>query len=222
MPNTSIYIPKHQGSVAIDAYIKIKEKGNDVYYLVYKNTFDTNKSDEDLFIPLADNIKYVHIKNSDIKYKLVNVKNIINKIDNKIKNSTYSNKNDELTYLGIGEDNNFLYIRARCLHPIIVQSSNIKVQKEEFSVLYNKLLKKKFYFSQMVIWTIYFILLITVFGGLAIYDIIHWESDAYMAGFNKFSALFLGVFPPLIMILFSYFFCIVNLVKQYNNNYLCE
>jgi hypothetical protein len=43
-----------------------------------------------------------------------------------------------------------------------------------------------------------------------------------MAGFNKISALFLGVFPPLIMILFSYFFCIVNLVKQYNNNYLCE
>lgn len=76
--------------------------------------------------------------------------------------------------------------------------------------------------SQMVIWTIYFILLITVFGGLAIYDIIHWEADAYMAGFNKISALFLGVFPPLIMILFSYFFCIVNLVKQYNNNYLCE
>ena len=56
----------------------------------------------------------------------------------------------------------------------------------------------------------------------AIYDIIHWEADAYMAGFNKISALFLGVFPPLIMILFSYFFCIVNLVKQYNNNYLCE
>ena len=73
--------------------------------------------------------------------------------------------------------NNFLYIRARCLHPVIVQSSNIKVQKEEFSVLYNKLLKKKFYFSQMVIWTIYFILLITVFGGLAIYDIIHWEAE---------------------------------------------
>lgn len=118
--------------------------------------------------------------------------------------------------------NNFLYIGAKCLHPVIVQSSNIKVRKEEFSVLYNKLLKKKFYFSQMVIWTIYFILLITVFGGLAIYDIIHWEAGAYMAGFNKISALFLGVFPPLIMILFSYFFCIVNLVKQYNNNYLCE
>lgn len=49
---------------------------------------------------------------------------------------------------------------------VIVQSSNIKVQKEEFSVLYNKLLKKKFYFSQMVIWTIYFILLITVFMDL--------------------------------------------------------
>ena len=118
--------------------------------------------------------------------------------------------------------NNFLYISAKCLHPVIVQSSNIKVRKEEFSVLYNKLLKKKFYFSQMVIWTIYFILLITVFGGLAIDDIIHWEADAYIAGFNKISALFLGVFPPLIMILFSYFSCIVNLVKQYNNNYLCE
>ena len=130
MPNTSIYIPKHQGSVAIDAYIKIKEKGNDVYYLVYKNTFDTNKSDEDLFIPLADNIKYVHIKNSDIKYKLVNVKNIINEIDNKIKNSTYSNKNDELTYLGIGEDNNFLYIKVGIKDWIMEKNSGL-----DFSVL---------------------------------------------------------------------------------------
>ena len=30
--------------------------------------------------------------------------------------------------------NNFLYIRAKCLHPVIVKCSNIKVQKEEFSV----------------------------------------------------------------------------------------
>lgn len=118
--------------------------------------------------------------------------------------------------------NNFLYTKASYLYPVLVNSTNVKPIETTVSILHNAKLKKRFYLLQALLWTLYFLCLMTLLGGFGLYDVMHWENGVYLAGFHKSSAFFLGVLPPIVLTLFSYIFCLQKLVKQYKEDFLCK
>ncbi|MGN0929276.1 MAG: alpha-amylase family glycosyl hydrolase [Alphaproteobacteria bacterium] len=136
--NSLIYIPKNQGEVTLNGYTIINNNPevdtpeNVTYHLSYKDKINTNKLKEDLILPIQSNITHLHLKQSNVKFKLLTVKSLPEYIQKKITSTTKSSSNKQLKELGVGQDENFIYIKIKNKDYIMDKNAGL-----DFSILIN-------------------------------------------------------------------------------------
>lgn len=137
--NSLLYIPKNQGQITINGYSKITNDEmsfdipeNILYHLLYTGKINTNRLKDDLILPIQKDITHLHLKQSNIKFKLLTEKSISKYINKKITSTTKSSSNKQLKELGIGQDENLIYIRIKNDNYIMDKNSGI-----DFSILFN-------------------------------------------------------------------------------------
>lgn len=126
-----LYIPKNQGEFQIKIY---EEAYNDIvtYKLLYSYKINTNKLKDDLILPMQPNFSRVHIDKSDVKFFLYQDKNIKKYLNSKITKTITSSSNRQLKELGIGQDDNFVYIKIK--NDDFVMDKNAGL---DFAILFN-------------------------------------------------------------------------------------
>lgn len=115
---------------------------------------------------------------------------------------------------------NFLYIDGTYHYPYISDCQNIKQESVTVNYLYSQKIQKRFYLMQAVLWTLYCFALLAIFTAFAIMDIRSWSTDSGYAGHTGKSLFWLGSFPVIVLVIFSYCYCMRNLHRQYKNNFM--
>ena len=115
---------------------------------------------------------------------------------------------------------NFLHIDGTYLSPYISDCQNIKQEGVAVNYLYSQKIQKRFYRTQAVLWTLYCFALFVIYAAFAVTDIANWSIDSGYAGHTGKSLFLTCSFPVVVLVAFSYCYCMRDLHRQYKNGFL--
>lgn len=124
--------------------------------------------------------------------------------------------------LGIQRKSYTNFLNVDCIYhsPFVSVCQNIKQESVSLRLLGTVKAKKKFYCTQAALWTAYCFLLLLIFGAFAVTNILDWNTDSGVAGHNGASLFVIGSFPAIILTLYSYFYHMCKLYRQYKDDFL--
>lgn len=112
---------------------------------------------------------------------------------------------------------NFLNVKGSFLLPKIVNYKNIKVNSEKNYVLGEERKRKRFFILQTILYTMFFLTILIIYGFFIIEEIKNWDVDIGFRGESGKISFFIGSCPVIILTLLSYFYYIIQLIKIYKN-----